>query len=123
MTQRSGSPERRRSPAGGCRVVRPDCGSGHGCQPPGTSRLWDETMQQGSVVGGGVEVQGNFKKRRSFIRQRGLTLRLTVRSRVSVTFEAKAGVQDQYHAAAITHVQQPCVWFLFYPRILSITTL
>lgn len=62
MKQRSGSPERRRSPAGGCRAARPGCGSGLGCRPPGTSRLWDETMQRGSVVGGGVEVQGNFQK-------------------------------------------------------------
>lgn len=43
--QRSGSPERRRSPAGGCRAARPDCGSGLGCRPPGTSRLQDETVR------------------------------------------------------------------------------
>ena len=39
MKRRSGSPERRRSPAGGCREARPDCGSEHVCRPPGTSRL------------------------------------------------------------------------------------
>lgn len=46
MKQRSGSPERRRSPAGGCREARPDCGSELGCRPPGTSHLQDETEHE-----------------------------------------------------------------------------
>lgn len=46
MKQRSGSPERRQSPAGGCREARLDCGSELGCRPPGTSHLWDETEHE-----------------------------------------------------------------------------
>lgn len=64
MTQRSGSPERRRSPAGGCRAARPDCGSGPGFQPPGTSRLWDEALLEVGWRWGRVDtgwVQDNFK--------------------------------------------------------------
>lgn len=44
--QRSGSPERHRSPAGGCREARPDCGSELGCRPPGKSHLQDETERK-----------------------------------------------------------------------------
>ncbi len=46
MKQRSGNPERRRSPAGGCREAHPDCGSEPGCRPPGTSHLQDETERE-----------------------------------------------------------------------------
>ena len=60
MKQRSGIPERRRSPAGGCREARPDCGSELGCRPPGTSRLQDETEQEHGALCKG-RVQGNFR--------------------------------------------------------------
>lgn len=46
MKQRSGSPERHQSPAGGCREARLDCGSERGCRPPGMSHLWDETEHE-----------------------------------------------------------------------------
>lgn len=60
MKQRSGSPERHRSPAGGCREARPDCGSELGCRPPGTSHLQDETVHgQGALYKG--RVQGDFR--------------------------------------------------------------
>lgn len=59
MKQRSGNPERRRSPAGGCREARPDCGSEPGCRPPGMSHLQDETeREQGELQ---KRVQGNFR--------------------------------------------------------------
>lgn len=46
MKQRSGSPERHRSPAGGCREARLDCGSELGCRPPGMSHLQDESQEE-----------------------------------------------------------------------------
>lgn len=55
MKQRSENPERRRSPAGGCKEARPDCGSELGCRPPGTFRLHGETQRR--------ETQpGNFRR-------------------------------------------------------------
>lgn len=61
MKQRSGSPERRRSPAGGCREARPDCGSELGCRPRGTSHLQDETEHgHGALCKG--RVQGDFRQ-------------------------------------------------------------
>lgn len=60
MKQRSGSPEKHRSPAGGCREARPDYGSEHGCRPPGTSHLQDETVHGSGALYKG-RVQGNFR--------------------------------------------------------------
>lgn len=60
MKQRSGSPERPRSPAGGCREAHPDCGSELGCRPPGTSHLQDETVHEHGALFKG-KVQGNFR--------------------------------------------------------------
>lgn len=50
MKRRSGNPERRRSPAGGCRGARPDCGSALGFRPPGRFRLHGETLTRGGVL-------------------------------------------------------------------------
>lgn len=60
MKQRSGSPEKHRSPAGGCREARPDYGSELGCRPPGTSHLQDETVHAWGALYKG-RVQGNFR--------------------------------------------------------------
>lgn len=48
--QRSENPERRRSPTGGCREARPDCGSALGCRLPGMFRLRGEALDTGGVL-------------------------------------------------------------------------
>lgn len=58
--RRSESPERRRSPAGGCREARPDCGSGLGCRPPGMFRLRGGTLNRGGVMCKKEREAGNF---------------------------------------------------------------
>lgn len=58
MKQRSGSPERHRSPAGGCTEARPDCGSELGYRPQGTSHLQNEAERRHEAYKG--RVQGNF---------------------------------------------------------------
>lgn len=50
MKQRSGIPGRLRSPAGGCREARLDCGFEHGSRPPETSHLLDETEQEDEAI-------------------------------------------------------------------------
>lgn len=51
MKQRSENPGRRRSPAGGCKEARPDCGSELGCRPPGTFHLHGETQRRETQPG------------------------------------------------------------------------